>query len=388
MGHYSEYMDRQLSFSALSAERKNLLSNISRLRGGRDILVYAADLDKGNAPIQINYDDILAIKDQLANLNGSEVDLILETPGGSGEVAEDIVRLIHGKYQEVGIIIPGWAKSAGTIMAMSATEILMEPTSALGPIDAQITWQGKHFSADALIEGLEKIKEETVKTGILNKAYIPILQGISPGEIQSAENALKFSKVLVTDWLANYKFKNWLVHSSTGQPVTTEDRKNRANEIAEILCNHRQWLTHGRSIMVDDLKKMRLLVTDYSSNPALSDAIRRYYTLLRMTFSTNIYKVYETPTSQIYRFSVVGQPGPPPQVLASKPDVAFMEIECVRCKFKFSIQANLGKSQPLKEGHFPFPINNKLQCPSCGQELDLSLPRRQIESQSRKTIVP
>ena len=51
---------------------------------------------------------------------------------------------------------------------------------------------------------MEKIKQEVTDTGTLNKAYIPILQGISPGELQSAENALAFAKVLVTDWLARH----------------------------------------------------------------------------------------------------------------------------------------------------------------------------------------
>ncbi|MGI8741790.1 MAG: hypothetical protein ACR2NN_04305 [Bryobacteraceae bacterium] len=48
---------------------------------------------------------------------------------------------------------------------------------------------------------MEKIKKEVVDTGTLNRAYIPILQGISPGELQSAENALSFAKILVTQWL-------------------------------------------------------------------------------------------------------------------------------------------------------------------------------------------
>ena len=124
----------------------------------------------------------------------------------------------------------------------------------------------------------------------MNRAYIPILQGISPGELQSAENALKFAKVLVTDWLARYKFKNWSTHSTTGQPVTEEERRARAEEIAGELCNHRRWLTHERSIKIDDLEGMRLRITDYSRSPELADAIRRYHTLLQMTFATNIYK--------------------------------------------------------------------------------------------------
>ena len=96
---------------------------------------------------------------------------------------------------------------------------------------------------------MNKIKEEIAQTGVLNKTYIPILQGVSPGELQSAANALDFPKKLVTLWLAKYKFKKWTEHSSTGQPVTDSDRSKRAEEIADQLCDHSHWLTHGRSLM-------------------------------------------------------------------------------------------------------------------------------------------
>jgi len=38
---------------------------------------------------------------------------------------------------------------------------------------------------------MEKIKAEVEGSGNLNKAYIPILQGISPGELQSADEHLQ-----------------------------------------------------------------------------------------------------------------------------------------------------------------------------------------------------
>ena len=249
MGTYSEYLDQPLAgnMELLNAERKKQLRQISKLRGDRDILLFAADLNKETPLISISYVDILPISDQLANLKGTKLDLILETPGGAGEVAEDIVRMIRKKYDDVAVIVPGWAKSAGTIIAMAADEILMGPTSALGPIDAQLSWQGKRFSADALLEGMNKIKEEVARTGVLNKTYIPILQGISPGELQSAANALDFAKKLVTLWLAEYKFKKWKEHSSTGQPVTDSDRSERAEEIADQLCHHCHCSTSTRA---------------------------------------------------------------------------------------------------------------------------------------------
>lgn len=384
MGVYSEYLDRQLSFPDLTAERKKQLRRISELRGGRDILVFAADLGESSARISIGYEDLLPINDQLANLSGTALDLILETPGGSGEIAEDIVRLLHGKYAELGVIIPGSAKSAGTIMAMAGDEILMEPASALGPIDAQLSWQGKVFSAHALLEGMKKIKQEVEDSGSLNRAYIPILQGISPGELQSAQNALDFAESLVTNWLARYKFKNWSEHSSTGRPVTEEEKTARAEEIALHLCDHSYWLTHGRSIKLDDFEAMRLRITDYSKMPELADVIRRYHTLLQMTFATRIYKVFETPESQIYRYL-------PPQVpLSQQPveaEVAILETRCGKCNVTTRVQANLGESRPLQEGCVPFPPDNKFRCPGCGAEADLSDMRRQIEAQSKKRVI-
>lgn len=382
MGIFSEYLDRKLNVEELTAERKRQLRRIAELRG-RDVFVYAADLNKGNAPISIAYSDLIPMADQLSNLRGKKLDLILETPGGSGEVAEDIVRLLHGKYDEVGIIVPGWAKSAGTIMAMAGDEILMEPASALGPIDAQLTWQGKVFSADALLEGMEKIKKEVEETGVLNKAYIPMLQAISPGELQSAENALNFAKTLVTDWLARHKFKNWQKHATTGSQVTEAEKKERAQEVAGQLCDHRRWLTHGRSIKITDLEEMRLNITDYSKNADLADAIRRYHVLLQMTFSSNIYKVFETPDSQIYRF--IGPQVPPPP--AADAHVAGLDVACAKCGANLRVQANLDRPQPIQPGFLPFPADNMLRCPNCENEIDLTDARRQIEVQSKKRVV-
>jgi len=237
MGTFSEYLDRGWGFPELTAERKKQLARVADVRK-RDVLVYAADLKKGQAPIAISYPDLLPILDQISNLSGASLDLVLETPGGSAEIAEQIVRIIRDKYPDVAVIVPGTAKSAGTIMTMAADEILLDHSSALGPIDAQLTWQGKVFSADALLKGFDRIKAEVADGGPLNKAYIPILQGISPGELESAQNQLDLAKDLVTEWLTTYKFSRWDVHSSTGQPVTLPEKHAQADKIATALCKH------------------------------------------------------------------------------------------------------------------------------------------------------
>lgn len=181
---------------ALRLSEKKQLTRISELREGRAIFTFASAITKSGAPISIDFDDRIYIFDQISNLEGKKIDIILETPGGFAEVVEEIVEYIRDRFSEVTMIIPGYAKSAGTIMAMAGDDILMEPASALGPIDAQIVRGEKRFSADAFLEGLEKIKDEVEKNENkkLNLAYVPILQNISPGEIQACENALNFAK--------------------------------------------------------------------------------------------------------------------------------------------------------------------------------------------------
>ena len=130
---------------------------------------------------------------------------------------------------------------------------------------------------------------------------------------------------------------------------------------------------------------MRLLVTDYAEQPQLTEAITRYYTLLQMTFSSNLYKIYETPDSQVVKF-LTPQIPTPQQPLQSANMVAF-SLQCGKCKTESRIQANLGTPQPLEPGCLPFPPDNKFRCPSCGTEHDLSDTRRHLEAQAKKRVV-
>lgn len=384
MGIYSDYLNKQLSFDQLCSERKKELKRISSIRE-RGILVYASDMAK-EAPNSIDYSDEVPFIDQLSNVTGNEIDIILETPGGMAEVVEDLVKIVRNRFKKVGVIVPGMAKSAGTIFTMAADEILMGEASALGPIDAQIMSKGKRFSADAFLDGFNKIKADAEEKKKLDIAYIPILQSISPGEIQHCENAQSFSRTLVTAWLKEYKFKYWETHSSTGQVVTEAEKEKRAKEIATLLCNHGLWLTHGRSIGINKLCEIGLQILDYTKLPELNDAISRYYTLLRMSFETNIYKIYETPESQIYRMLNTGGlqiPLPQPNL----PNPLIFDFECGRCHQKSKIQANFDQSLPLAPGTTLFPSDNLLKCAACGADSNLLGLRQQLEAQTRRKII-
>ena len=388
MGAYSEYLNRPWTAQDLEAERKVQLKRISKLRGGRDVLVIASDMTKAipNISNALDYSDILPVQDQLSVLKGNELDVIIETPGGLAEVAEDIVRQIRAKYPRVGMIIPGWAKSAGTILAMAGDEILMGDGSALGPIDPQIGFTtGKRFSADAFLQGLNKIKEEVQTTGKLNAAYIPILQNVSPGEIQNCLNAREFSQALVREWLVQYKFKYWEKHAKSDKPVTEDEKRKRATDIAGALCDHSKWLTHNRSIRREDLEGLGLQVTNYADTPDLNDAITRHYTLLKITFDMiNAYKIFETPETQVLR--IIAQVVPA-QAL-QRADSAQVNFKCAKCGHQVKIQMNLGKHKQLQAGHLAYPVaTNILKCQRCGRDNNLLPMRLQVEAQSGKKVV-
>ncbi len=153
---------------------------------GRPLVVYATNINiaERRIPAYMHREDIIPLSDVLDSVSGRAVDILLETPGGLAEVAVEIVSLLRPRFDEVGFIIPHVAMSAGTILAMSGDEILMDHRSSLGPIDPQFAdADGRPQPAQAILAGIETIKEEVAKNkGQLHPVYIPILRNVDPRE--------------------------------------------------------------------------------------------------------------------------------------------------------------------------------------------------------------
>lgn len=64
--------------------------------------------------------------------------IFLTTYGGLADVAYRVMRTFQRHYKRIKIIIPTKCKSAGTIMAIAANELLVAETGELGPLDVQI----------------------------------------------------------------------------------------------------------------------------------------------------------------------------------------------------------------------------------------------------------
>jgi ClpP class serine protease len=68
-------------------------------------------------------------------------DLIIHTPGGLVLAAEQIARALQSHAAPVTVMVPHYAMSGGTLIALSADQILMSPSAVLGPVDPQIGQQ-------------------------------------------------------------------------------------------------------------------------------------------------------------------------------------------------------------------------------------------------------
>lgn len=91
------------------------------------------------------------------------IDLILHTPGGLVLASEQIAHAIRKHPAKVTVFVPHYAMSGGTMIALAADEIVMDPNAVLGPVDPQI---GKYPAASLIKVAKEKnineIDDETL----------------------------------------------------------------------------------------------------------------------------------------------------------------------------------------------------------------------------------
>lgn len=86
----------------------------------------------------INLDDAESIMRQVREAGDRPIDLILHTPGGLVIAAEQISRVLQAHPNKVTVIVPQFAMSGGTFVALAADEILMDAHAMLGPVDPQL----------------------------------------------------------------------------------------------------------------------------------------------------------------------------------------------------------------------------------------------------------
>jgi hypothetical protein len=132
---------------ALRYQRQAIIKEITRLREA-EVICYV-----GGNQTEITRDDVVFFGDLLYNVpRGANVDFLLHTKGGDMDAAEKLCAMVREVVgtKTLTVVVPDYAKSSGTLIALGADEIMMSDSSELGPIDPQIViddGDGKRMSA-------------------------------------------------------------------------------------------------------------------------------------------------------------------------------------------------------------------------------------------------
>ncbi len=85
------------------------------------------------------------------------IDILLHTPGGLLLAAEQIAWALKDRPGKVTVFVPHYAMSGGTLLALAADEIVMDPHAVLGSVDPQL---GEYPAASIIKVVEQKDKNE------------------------------------------------------------------------------------------------------------------------------------------------------------------------------------------------------------------------------------
>ena len=203
----------------------------------------------------------------------SDVAIVLSTNGGDADAAYKMGDYLQDKYENVGILIPGLCKSAGTILAIAANELVFSPCGELGPLDVQIRKKDSPYASESgldIKEGIDKLQNRatnlfhaimrdnldgssgtmtTFQTAsdsaakFVSSLFKPIFAHIDPKEIGDRARAMEVAK----DYRMrlNWKSENFKLHESYVLKFLTEDCPSHGfvinmNEAAALFKNVRK----------------------------------------------------------------------------------------------------------------------------------------------------
>jgi hypothetical protein len=246
---------------AADVTRREYLKNLHQ-RTGRDTILYAC-----RPPAMILMDDLQGFMAAQHELKGPNLDLIVHSPGGSSEAAEQIVRYLRSRYEHIRVIVPLQAMSAGTMIACAADEIVLGRQSALGPVDPQFQLPAGAMPAHAIIEEFETALDDVQKNPTKAAFWVSRLSNIPHGQYVVAKTVLARAEELVSEWLLNY------MH------LSDEISKEAARWFASK--EHR---VHGKPLMFDEIKQKGLNVHRLEDDNNLQDLVLSIFHATMVTF--------------------------------------------------------------------------------------------------------
>lgn len=230
-------------------DRIELYKKIEREYNSK-ILVYVTS-DRTNMSAQIAQDAIdLFIRHLEKIRNCDRLSLFLYTRGGDTAAAWNIVNLLKMYCDELQVIVPHKAHSAGTIICLGANEIIMTKQATLSPIDPSITTplnpslknSGEliPISVEAVKGYLEFAKKELEikEDDALAKIYIKLSESIHPlviGEAYRSKDQIKMiAGKLLSQQIKNEEDVNQIINflcSDSGGHDYTINRREAENDL-------------------------------------------------------------------------------------------------------------------------------------------------------------
>ncbi|MGH9894697.1 MAG: SDH family Clp fold serine proteinase, partial [bacterium] len=228
---------------------------------GHAVIVYASAWLKSsdtNLAYSVEGADVHALMEVCHEVPERRLDLILHSPGGFPQAAEQMLNYLRTQFDYIRALVPLQAKSAATMLALGADEIVMGRHSELGPIDPQIIVPvpagSRPAPAHAILRDFQRAKDEiATDTGKL-PAWTPILRGYAGGLIDFCSQQIALSQEVVAGWLEEHM----LSHDDAGIPAG--EREEVAKGIAGYFGSedsYDRFRTHSRPIRVEELEGIR-----------------------------------------------------------------------------------------------------------------------------------
>jgi Serine dehydrogenase proteinase len=254
-------------------QRQELIKEIQILTGTK-LVCYVAGLQT-----IINRDDTIAFVDLLHNIsNQHDLDVLLHTGGGDTDAADKLMSMARARIgtKRLRIVVPDYAKSAGTMMVLGADAVVMSDSSELGPIDPQIvrTDHNGNRVRHSVHNYIDAYKEhsEILAKDPNNVAARVMLSQLSPETVKLFEAVLDRARDQAEVMLRRGMFKESGLWSAT---------------VHELLDTKR-FRTHGQMINWQDAQDSRLGLTVEYVDPdsELWRKIWRLYCLQRLALSS------------------------------------------------------------------------------------------------------
>ena len=134
--------------------------------------------------------DALRVQDVLAGKKYETLEVVLQTGGGDVNAAFNITKLLRKHAASVNILVPLFAKSAGTLICLGGNKILMSEFAELGPLDAQLPekQEGESQTYKSALDGfkaLEEVRRHALETLDLGAKLLAERSGLKMSEVVS-----------------------------------------------------------------------------------------------------------------------------------------------------------------------------------------------------------